>query len=51
MTNFHKMATNSRSLKEEADDRVINHPENLSKIYATIKIPEIVKGLTPEDIR
>ena len=35
----------------EAEERVTNHPQNTSEIYATVKIPEIVKGLSPEDIK
>ena len=51
MTNFNKMTNNSKSLKEEAEQRVLNHPQNDSEVYATIKIEEIVKGLTPDDIK
>ena len=51
MTNFNKMASNSKSLRQEAEEKYASHPANDSAIYATIKIPEIVKGLTPEDIK
>ena len=41
----------SRTLKEEADDQANNHPLKTNEIYATIRIPEIVQGLTAEDFK
>lgn len=51
MDNFTKHLAKSKSLLQELQDKGSKHPKQLNEIYATISVPEIVKGLTAEDFK
>ena len=46
--NFTKHLAKSKTLLQELQER---HPKQENEIYATISVPEIVKGLTAEDFK
>jgi hypothetical protein len=51
MENFSRHLANSKSLLQELHEKNLQHPSKDNEIYATIKVPEIIQGLTPEDFR
>lgn len=51
MENFTRHLAKSKTLLQELHEKNKQHPEKENEIYATIKVPEIVKGLTADDFR
>jgi hypothetical protein len=51
MENFTRHLAKSKSLLQELHEKNNQHPCLENEIYATIKVPEILKGLTPDDFR
>lgn len=50
--NFNKIQSNGHSLKDSLKMRENDSPvKKGNEIYATLKIPEIVQGLTAEDFK
>ena len=51
LSNFTKHLAKSKSLLQELQEKGQQHPQQDNEIYATIRVPEILKGLTAEDFR
>jgi hypothetical protein len=51
MENFSISLGKSKSLLQDLHDKNNQHPSKENEIYATIKVPEILLGLTQEDFR
>lgn len=51
LENFNKMLKTQKPLKKDIEEQKENHPEKQNEIYATLKIPEIVEGLTKDDFK
>ena len=45
------MLKTQKPLKKDIEEQKENHPEKQNEIYATLKIPEIVEGLTKDDFK
>ena len=45
------MQSNYMSLTDGLLEKQANHPVNEDEIYATIKMPEVMSGLTKEDFK
>lgn len=49
ISNFDIINQKSKTKKEELKQRMDQHPANNDNVYATIKVNEIVKGMTADD--